>query len=212
MPLFLLIRHGENEFVKTGRLAGHLPDIHLNEHGTKQAQELATALANLPIKAIYTSPLERARETAAPIAEKLGLEAIHSVGLLETNIGVWAGQELKILTELPEWKMVQHSPSRFRFPQGETFLECQTRLVNVVEAIAGNHNAEDIIALVFHADPIKLVLAHYLGMPLDNFQRLGCDTASVSALFISEDKAIMLKHNQKPPFNLSMPQKNTEKP
>ena len=68
MPLLLLIRHGENEYVKTGKMAGRLPGVHLNEKGQKQAQALGDALKDVPIKAIYSSPLERAIETATPIA------------------------------------------------------------------------------------------------------------------------------------------------
>ena len=211
MPIILLIRHGENDFVKTGKMAGHLPDVHLNEKGIEQAQQLANALAELPIKTIYSSPLERARETAAPLAKKLGQEILLRPGLIETNIGSWAGQELKTLSSLPEWKVVQQTPSQFRFPHGESFVECQNRLVNEIEVIANNHVEDDLLAIVCHADPIKLLIAHYLGMPLDNFQRLACDTASVSAMILSQKSTILLKHNQKPPFSFSLPQKDTNK-
>ena len=207
MPLLLLIRHGENEYVKTGKLAGRLPDVHLNERGQKQAIELAEALANAPIKAIYSSPMERARETAAPLAEKLGLELQIRPGLVETGIGEWAGQELKTLSKLPEWKTVQNSPSRFRFPEGESFVECQTRLVTEIEAIARAHADNEVIACVSHADPIKLIGAYYLGMPLDHFQRLACDTASVTMLMLSPKGVMLVKLNQRPPFNFPAPEK-----
>lgn len=207
MPLLLLIRHGENDYVKTGKLAGRLPEVHLNERGRQQAEELAESLANLPIKAIYSSPLERARETAAPLAAKLGLEAQIRPGLIETGIGAWAGQELKALRKLPEWKTVQDAPSRFRFPGGESFAESQARIVGEIEAILGLHQKEDVIACVSHADPIKLATAYYLGMPLDHFQRLGCDTASVT-VFLLEGKGVLLsKLNQRPPFHFPVPEK-----
>ena len=205
MPLLLLIRHGENEYVKTGKMAGRLPDVHLNEHGQKQAVELAEALANIPIKSIYSSPMERARETAAPLSVKLGLEINIREGLIETGIGDWAGEELKNLRKLPAWKNVQEHPSRFRFPNGESFVECQTRLVNEIEMIVKLHKDEDIIACVSHADPIKLLACYYLGMPLDHFQRLGCETASVTALMLSTKGVQLMKLNQKPPFNFSIP-------
>ena len=210
MPYLLLIRHGENEFVKTGRLAGHLPEVHLNERGQKQAAELADALKQLPIKAVYTSPLERARETAAPLAAALGLEPVIRPGLIETGIGDWAGQELKALSKLPEWKNVQHNPSRFRFPNGESFGECQARLVSEVESIAHAHKPDEIIVCVSHADPIKLVTAYYLGMPLDHFQRLGCDTASLTALMLGEKGVMLAKLNQRPPFNFPVPEKKSK--
>jgi probable phosphoglycerate mutase len=207
MPFFLLIRHGENEYVKTGKFAGRLPEVHLNERGQKQAIELADALANLPIKAIYSSTLDRARETAEPIAARQGLEINFREALIETNIGDWAGMELKNARKLPEWKVVQGSPSRFRFPNGESFAECQSRLVTEIETISKAHKADEIIVCVSHADPIKLVTAYYLGMPLDHFQRLGCDTASLTGLMLAEKGVMLAKLNQRPPFSFPMPDK-----
>lgn len=207
MPLLLLIRHGENDYVKTGKLAGRLPEVHLNERGRQQAEELAESLGNVPIKAIYSSPLERARETAVPLAAKLGLEMQIRPGLIETGIGEWAGQELKALRKLPEWKTVQASPSRFRFPGGESFAESQVRIINEIEAILGLHQMEDVIACVSHSDPIKLATAYYLGMPLDHFQRLGCDTASVTVFLLGEKGVLLSKLNQRPPFSFPAPEK-----
>jgi probable phosphoglycerate mutase len=211
MPLLLLIRHGENEYVKTGKLAGRLPEVHLNERGQKQAAELAESLANAPIKAVYSSPLERARETATPLAEKLGLTVEIRPGLMETGIGEWAGQELKVLGKLPEWKTVQNSPSRFRFPGGESFVECQTRLVSEIETLVALHKPEEVIAVVTHADPIKLLTAYYLGMPLDHFQRLGCDTASVTMLMLGAGGVGLHKLNQRPPFHFPAPPEKGKK-
>jgi probable phosphoglycerate mutase len=211
MPLILLIRHGENEYVKTGRMAGQLPDVHLNERGRAQSVELAEALAQAPIKVIYSSPMERATETAAPLAEKLGLEIKIRPGLIETNIGEWSGMELKAARKLPEWKTVQNAPSRFRFPGGESFVEIQSRLVNEIESIAKEHKGDEMVACVLHADPIKLIVAYYMGMPLDHFQRLGCDTASVTMLMLGAGGAGLLKLNQRPPFSFPAPEKKKEK-
>jgi broad specificity phosphatase PhoE len=208
MPLLLLIRHGENEFVKTGKLPGHLPGIHLNERGQKQAQALGEALKNVPIKALYSSPLERALETAEPIATPHQLEIVQEAGLRDANVGKWEGKSLKALRLTNAWKVVQHSPSRFHFPEGESFMALQTRIVNTLEDIVKKHNKpKDIVAVVFHADPIKLAVAHFLGLPLDHFQRLSCDTGSVSALYISEMGANLIKLNQRPPFDF-LPNKN----
>ena len=207
MPLVLLIRHGENEFVKSGKLAGRLPDVHLNERGRQQAAELAKALFNVPLKAIYGSPLERAVETAKPIAEAHKLEVQLRPDLMDTNIGKWQGRTLKQVRRLKKWKIVQQTPSRFTFPEGESFLQNQTRIVTCLDEIAASHKPKDIVVVVFHADPIKLAVAHYLGMPLDHFQRLGCDTASVTVLYLSETGAHLIKLNQKPPFDLLPKQK-----
>lgn len=208
MPLLLLIRHGENDYVKTSKLAGHLPGIHLNERGQKQAQALGDALKDIPIKAIYSSPLERAMETASPIANVHNLEILQEPDLMDTNVGSWQGRSLKILRRTKVWSLVQHAPSRFRFPDGESFLESQARFVNVLERIVKQHNKpQDIVAVVFHADPIKLTVAYFLGMPLDHFQRLSCDTGSLTALYVSEGGANLIKLNQRPPFEFLQQQK-----
>ncbi len=211
MPLFLLIRHGENDYVKTGRLAGRTPGVHLNEHGKKQAADLGEALKDVPLASIYSSPLERAMETATPIAQARSLEIRQAPNLMDTDIGEWQGAELKKLSKLPEWKTVQQAPSRFRFPGGESFAEQQVRLVNEIEGIAKLHQPEDIVALVFHADPIKLVVDYYLGMPLDHFQRLSCSTGSVTILQLGRQGANLVKQNLTPPFKLDVPQPPAKK-
>ena len=125
MPLLLLIRHGENDYTKTHKLAGRLPGVHLNEHGQKQARALAEALTQVPIKAVYSSPLERAVETATPIAKARGLKIQIEKGLLETNVGKWQGRSLASLRLQKQWRVVQQAPSRAQFPEGETFYELQ---------------------------------------------------------------------------------------
>jgi len=202
MPLLLLIRHGENDFVKTGKLAGHTAGVHLNERGQKQAQALGEALTQVPIKVIYSSPLERAMETAEPIATSHKLEILQEPRLMDADVGKWTGKSLKALRNTNAWKVVQQSPSRFQFPEGESFMDLQTRIVNALEGIVKKYNKpKDIIAVVFHADPIKLAVSHFLGLPLDHFQRLSCDTGSVSALYVGEMGANLIKLNQRPPFD-----------
>jgi probable phosphoglycerate mutase len=201
MPLLLLIRHGENEYVKTGKMAGRIPGVHLNEKGQKQAQALGEALKDIPLKAVYSSPLERAMETAQPIAESHKLTIRQEPDLMDTDIGKWQGKSLAMLRLTKAWKVVQNAPSRFRFPEGESFVDAQTRYVDTLERIISKHKPRDVIAVVFHADPIKLAVAHFLGMPLDHFQRLSCDTGSLTALQVSETSANLIKLNQRPPFD-----------
>ena len=208
MPLLLLIRHGENDFTKKHKLAGYTPDVHLNERGQSQAQALADALRDVPIKAIYSSPLERAVETATPIAAARELEIQNEAGLLETNVGKWQGRSLAALRLQKHWKVIQNAPSRAQFPEGETFYECQTRIVTALDSISRRYKPQDIVACVFHADPIKLAVAHYIGLPLDHFQRLSCDTGSLTALYVNESGANLIKLNQRPPFDfLTQPKK-----
>jgi probable phosphomutase (TIGR03848 family) len=200
MTTLLLIRHGENNFVKTSKLAGRLPGVHLNARGQKQAEALGEALKDIPIRAVYSSPLERAMETAAPIASPHGLQIIPEPDLMDTDVGKWQGRSWKVLRLTKVWKIVQSAPSRFRFPEGESFPETQLRIVNVLERIVCAHKPQDVIAVVFHADPIKLAVAHFIGLPLDRFQRLSCETGSLSVLSIGESGANLVKLNQHPPF------------
>jgi len=200
MPTLLLIRHGENDFVKQERLPGHLPGIHLNEHGREQAAALAETLKKLPLRAIYASPLERATETAGPLAQALGLEIQLRPGLMDTDVGEWQGQLLKDLRKLPLWKRVQAQPSEMRFPGGESFLELQARLVREIDSIRRAHKPKELVAVIFHCDPIKLVLAHYIGLPLNSFQKLGVAPGSVSVLMIGRSRTYLAALNLRPPF------------
>jgi probable phosphoglycerate mutase len=201
MPLLLLIRHGENEYSKTGRFAGRMSGVHLNEKGQSQAQALGEARKEVPLKALYASPLERTMETAAPIASARGLEVIPMPGLLESDVGKWQGQSIRRIALTKYWKIVQNAPSRAGHPGGETFLQVQTRIATTLNEICAKYKPKDIVACVFHADPIKLAVAYYLGLPLDYFQRLACDTGSVTALHVTDTGAYLLKFNQHPPFD-----------
>jgi broad specificity phosphatase PhoE len=202
MPTILLIRHGENDFLKQGRLPGHLPDIHLNKRGREQASALAETLLAAPVRAIYSSPLERAVETAEPLAQALGLSIQLRPALLDTDVGEWQGLQHRKLHKSSLWKQVQEQPSTFRFPGGESFMELQDRLVREFELIRKAHKPKDTLAVVFHADPIKLVLAHFLGLPLDNFPRLGVAAGSVSILVAGKSGARLAALNLIPPFGI----------
>lgn len=181
MVTVLLIRHGQNNWVNKKRLAGWTPGVHLNEEGQEQVRDLAQRLAHLPIKAIYSSPLERCMETAAAVAGVQGLEVMPVESFGEVRYGQWEGKTLKKLAKKPEWHVVQHYPSRFRFPEGEWLSEVQDRAVMALESLSQKHDKE-LITVVSHADVIKLVLAHYLGVHIDLFQRITVSPASVSVL------------------------------
>lgn len=205
MPILFLIRHGENDYVKKNRLAGRLPGVHLNKNGLAQAQALAERLKEAPLKAVYSSPLERAVETAQPLAQLLGLEVLQRSGLLETDYGEWTDQSLKALRRLKLWKNVQQAPSLMRFPGGESFAECQHRVCQEIETICSQHEPKDLLACVFHADPIKLALAYFIGLPLDQFQRLMIVPASVSVLSIGEHGSALLQMNVSGTLNFPKP-------
>jgi probable phosphoglycerate mutase len=155
--------------------------------------------------------LERAVETAEPIAKARSLPIFQEPDLRDPNVGKWQGKPLKVLRRTNAWRIVQNAPSRFQFPEGESFINVQTRIVNALENIIKKHNKpKHIIAVVFHADPIKLAITYFIGLPLDHFQRLACETGSVSALYVSEMGAQLLKLNQRPPFDFLQNQKRSK--
>lgn len=195
MPTVLLIRHGENDYVKKQVLAGRLPGVHLNERGRAQAQALAQALKDIQLKAVYSSPLDRAVETARPIAAAHKLKVVKRDGLVETLLGEWEGKSVKRLSRSKQWKLLQEHPSRFRFRGGEWMVEHQARLVAEIETLCGRHEPKDIIACVGHADPLKLIIAYYIGLPLDHFQRLSISTASISTLQLGAGDARLVNLN-----------------
>lgn len=193
----LLIRHGENDWVGTDRLAGRSAGVHLNEKGRQQAQELAQLLQQQPIAAIYSSPLDRCMQTAQPLAEVLSLPVTVEPGVLEVDYGGWQAGHLKELAKLPEWHFVQHYPSTFRFPQGETLREVQSRAISAVERIRDAH-PNQVVAIFSHGDVIRTTMAHYLGTPLDLFQRVIISTASISTLAFFGQVPSVLGVNYRP--------------
>lgn len=186
MTTIILVRHGENEWVKQHRLAGWLPDVHLNENGRLQAADAAERLAHLPIAAVYSSPVERCMETAVYIADSLQLPIQQVEAIGEVRYGKWEGKKIEKLAKKPLWKTVQHYPSRMRFPKGETLRAVQFRAIEALETLSKQH-VDDTIVVVSHADLIKLVVAHYSGTHIDLFQRIIISPASISVLSLSAD-------------------------
>ena len=193
MTIVYLVRHGQNDYVTQRKLAGWLPGVHLNDVGRKQAAQIAETLKSTKLQAVYSSPLDRAIETAKPIAAAQGLKVASRKGLGEVNIGSWQGLSLKAARRRKLWPTIQHTPSLARFPEGESFLEAQSRIVETLEAIRSKHSGA--IACVFHADPIKLAVAHYVGLPIDSFQRLEIEPGSISELQIKDGAARLIRLN-----------------
>jgi probable phosphoglycerate mutase len=163
-------------------LPGRAPGLHLADEGRKQAEAAAKQIAQAKrVAAVYASPLERARETAMPIARALGLAVRIERGLLELDIGRWTGERLDRVSKRPEWSTVQRYPSGFRFPDGESFVEMQTRITAALARMVERHPGGVVVA-VSHADPIKAALAHALGMHLDHFQRLAIAPGSITTI------------------------------
>jgi len=176
----LLIRHGLTPTTGTV-LPGRAPDLHLSDKGIQQAEAVADRLSGVRLAALYTSPLERARETAAPTERMTGLSAVVEPGLLECDFGAWTGEKLTHLAKLREWRTVQVAPSTFRFPDGESFVELQSRMIAVLERLRSAHPG-GTVACFSHADPIKALLTHAVGTHLDHFQRIDVSTGSISVI------------------------------
>jgi len=188
MAVFLLVRHGHNDMIGK-KLAGRLPDVHLNLEGKEQAGRLAAEFSGLPIKAVYASPLERAVETAQPIADVHDLPVEIVLALMEIDFGQWEGEDLEKLKQGREWKHVQGKPSKFRFPQGESFFDAQQRVVEGLLSLSENFSEKDMLVCAAHSDVIRLAVAHFLGLPLDNFQRIRILPASVTLLYLNKGQA-----------------------
>jgi probable phosphomutase (TIGR03848 family) len=177
-------------------LPGRAPGLHLADKGRAQAALVAERIASMDKKptAIYASPLERTRETAAPIASALGLRVRTAHGLIEADVGEWTEKSLARLYKTKEWPKVQRWPSGFRFPGGESFAEMSVRSMDAVLDLVAAHPGTTIVA-VSHADPIKAIVAAAAGVPLDLMQRLVISPCSISALLFSSGGPAVLCMN-----------------
>lgn len=184
----LLIRHAVNEYVATGRLAGRLDGVHLNDDGVEQAKALGARLADAPLKHIYASRLDRTQETAQAIhAHHPDIPLEINDGILEVDYGDWQDMKINDLRKRKMWEVIQEYPTRAYFPNGESMRNVQNRVVDEIERLRVRH-PNQMIALVFHADLIKMTLAHYLGVHLDNFQRIVVSPASISTLILGHSR------------------------
>ena len=207
--VILLVRHGATE--TTGKeLPGRAPGLHLSDQGREQAERAAARIVSLAqppagngstaratgsrVAAVYASPLERTRETAAPIAAALGLDVIPDEGLLELDMGTWTGMELKAAYKRKEWETIQRYPSGFTFPEGESFVAMQARMVSTLDRLRAAHPGKVVVA-VSHADPIRAVVAHAMGTHLDLFQRVVVSPCSVTAISYGPQGPVVLTVN-----------------
>jgi probable phosphoglycerate mutase len=193
MTTFLLIRHATHDVV-AHTLTGHMRDIHLSAEGRSQAQALAGRLAHLPIAAVYSSPLERAVETAQPLAEALGRELRCDEGLIEVDYGEWAGKRFAALGDDQRWQHWNSFRSAAPLPQGGLMVEVQARAVATLVRLHRSHR-DEMVAVVGHCDVLKAAIAHFLGVPLDLFQRIEISPASVSVLALHDWGARVLRLN-----------------
>ena len=193
MATLLLVRHGHTDSAGK-RLTGWTAGIHLNEIGRQQAEHLVERVDGIRIDAIYSSPLERCRETAAPLAKARRLSVHVRRRLIETGYGEWTGRSIAQVRKTKLWRTVERVPSAMRFPGGESLLEVQARAVDEVNRIARDH-PKGIVVVVSHADPIRLVIAQVAGADVDHLHRLVVDTCSITAITLENAVPRLLKVN-----------------
>lgn len=196
MTTLWLVRHGVTSH--TGyKLSGWMPDVHLTEEGRAQADATAELLSTTNLEAVYSSPIDRTRETAAAIAARHGLPVKTRRALGEVEYGKWTNRSFKVLARQKTWGLLHRRPSAVRFPEGESLREVQGRALGEIEKIAEQH-PNGMVCIVSHADVIKLVLAHYLGVHIDLFQRIVVAPASVSGVRLTAESPYVLSMNVSP--------------
>jgi probable phosphoglycerate mutase len=199
MARLVLVRHAPtNETGKT--LYGRLPGHPLSDKGLEMAAAVGERLGAIKVAAIYASPLERAVQTAELIARRQRKPVMIDDGLIEVDYGAWAGRSLSSLYKLKAWRTVVMTPARVRFPGGESLVEAQTRMVRALQDLATRHRNQTVVT-VSHADTIKLALSHYLGQPLDLFNRIAVAPASVAVVdlpAIGPPRVVTLNSNGDP--------------
>ncbi len=184
MTTFYLIRHGHNDFIGKS-IVGWTPGVNLSGEGRQQAERLARKLVARGITRLVSSPLERARQTAEPLATALDLPVEIREALGEVKFGEWEGKSFDELDRDPRWKLFNSYRSGTRAPGGELALESQGRVVRELECLAAQYPGETI-AVFSHSDIIRSALVYYLGVPIDLYQRITCRPASYSVLKLSE--------------------------
>ncbi|HKS89781.1 MAG TPA: histidine phosphatase family protein [Stellaceae bacterium] len=195
MTVFHLLRHGEHGLL--GRvLVGRMPGVGLSERGRAEIAGVAERLARHQIAAVYASPLQRTRETADIVAERLGLPVALCDGLIELDFGEWTGATFDAIRADPRWPAWSTQRSLSRIPGGESMREVQHRAVEAVFEIGERHPDDDIV-LVSHGDVIRAVLVFALGMPLDFYGRIEIGQGSLSTLRLDPSGIRVLAINER---------------
>jgi probable phosphoglycerate mutase len=193
MTTILLIRHGLTDAV--GQLmTGHRAGVHLNATGRDQAAALPSRLGNVPLAAIYSSPLERTLETAQPIADARGLRVQTDGRLIEVDFGDWSGRRFADLASDAHWQLYNSVRGVTRPPNGESLLDVQKRAVAAVLSLHARH-PDDVIAVVSHADTLRAILLYFLGMPVDFVLRLDLGPARISVVQLGAGAPRVLQVN-----------------
>jgi broad specificity phosphatase PhoE len=193
MTTFFLIRHAScNGLGRT--LWGRTPGVCLNDKGKLQAERLANRFSGITLRTIYSSPLERAVETAETIARTMNLEVIKSPAFEEINFGDWTGKSFETLSSDEVWRRFNTHRSETRIPGGESFLEVQKRIVRELDTLASQYGSARV-AIVSHADVIKAAVGYFSATPIDLLHRIEISPCSVTVVALGEDMARLLTIN-----------------
>ncbi len=184
MTRVFLIRHGMTDTVGV-RLTSRQPGVHLNAVGQRQVAELPRRLTGVSLSAVYASPLERARETAAPIASAFGLDVRVLEGVNEVGFGEWTGATMEALDADPAWRRHNEFRSLTSAPGGESLLAVQARAVLAIESIRARHDGQ-AVAIVSHGDVVRALVMLYLGMPADFHHHVEIAPASISIVALGD--------------------------
>jgi broad specificity phosphatase PhoE len=196
MTVFYLLRHGEHN-VQGKICAGRMSGVVLSDKGRSEAEAAARLLADAGIAAIYASPMERTRETAAIISEQLGgLPVTVRDDLAELDFGEWTGLTFDEVRKDPRWPAWATHRSLSCIPGGETMRDVQRRVVEAVMEMRAEH-LDDHIAVVSHGDVIRAALVFALGMPLDFYARIEVATGSLSTVRIDASGIRVIAINQR---------------
>ena len=185
--MLYLVRHGQTQFNIEKRLPGQLLNVALTDEGRKQAERLGDAIREMPLSAVVTSPLERARETAQIVSRYHDTPIHEDPRLMDTDVGPWSGKVIEDLEKNdPAWKRFVHRPTHP--PAGvEGFYSVLSRIVAAAEEARHNEALGNHIMLVAHADVVKLLITHYLALPIEGTHWLHIGNASLTALAFEDD-------------------------
>jgi broad specificity phosphatase PhoE len=194
MPEILLIRHAAVDGMGE-RIHGRIPGIHLNEQGKEDACALAERLGGAGIVAVYSSPRERAQETASPLTQRLGMRLLVDTELDELDYGDWSGRRFSELQDLMEWQQFNRCREDARIPNGEGMEETVSRTERVLERVRQAH-PKGCVALVTHGDWIRTAISHLMRMPFAEVLKLEIATASVTVVGAETSEFRVLSWNE----------------
>ena len=200
MPKVYLLRHGESEANRRGILAGPDNSIDLTEKGRKDSRKASKYLCKVDLTHIYTSPISRCIQTIDLLINSKPQIPVSVDGRIqEMNYGDWNGKELNLLSKTREWKRIQNQPSKFKFPQGESFTQLRRRVQSFLTEIS---ELQGPVLVVSHGDVIKMMLTCTLDLSTDNFQKFVIQPASISIIEYDDKTKNLIATNQRPGKNI----------